>query len=49
MNRHPPFGNQISEAVSKVPNYSVTVEQVNICTIIMLCAYPYIQSSYYIP
>ena len=28
MNRHPPFGNQISEAVSKVPSYTVTVEQV---------------------
>ena len=37
MNRHPPFGNQISEAVSKVPNYSVTVEQVNICTINVVC------------
>ena len=28
MNRHPPFGNQISEAVSKVPSYTITVEQV---------------------
>ncbi len=28
VNRHPPFGNQIKEAVSKLPKYEVTLEQV---------------------
>ncbi|XP_076832364.1 putative ATP-dependent DNA helicase HFM1 isoform X2 [Brachyhypopomus gauderio] len=27
VNRHPPFGNQIKEAVSKLPKYEVSVEQ----------------------
>uniref|UniRef100_A0A4W4H8W9 Probable ATP-dependent DNA helicase HFM1 n=1 Tax=Electrophorus electricus TaxID=8005 RepID=A0A4W4H8W9_ELEEL len=27
MNRHPPFGNQIKEAVSKLPKYEVSMEQ----------------------
>ncbi|KAF4117158.1 hypothetical protein G5714_001711 [Onychostoma macrolepis] len=28
VNRHPPFGNQIKEAVSKLPKYEVTLEQI---------------------
>ncbi|XP_048020900.1 probable ATP-dependent DNA helicase HFM1 isoform X2 [Megalobrama amblycephala] len=28
LNRHPPFGNQIKEAVSKLPKYEVSLEQI---------------------
>lgn len=39
LNRHPPFGNQIKEAVSKLPKYEVSLEQVT-------CIYNYIEVSY---
>ena len=29
MNRHPPFGNQIRDAVAKMPKYELNIEQVD--------------------
>ncbi|XP_073704911.1 probable ATP-dependent DNA helicase HFM1 [Garra rufa] len=33
VNRHPPFGNQIKEAVSRLPKYEVNLEQIPRCSL----------------
>ncbi|KAI2667506.1 putative ATP-dependent DNA helicase HFM1 [Labeo rohita] len=35
VNRHPPFGNQIKESVSKLPKYEVSLEQISVTVNLM--------------